>query len=365
MSTPPPNKYFQTAIANLDTEMSETDPRTHRDRLPYESPFKFDVPLPQPRVIKVIVGAGPATQRTWYLPKALLLQHSTFLAQLCTNPFRKEITLEDVDIRVFMNFVDYMRSSIYTLNEQIPNFRRIHEGAKACLLGQKLGAVSYRHAAISSLHTFLEPLARLKSSNMRMSTIRAEDVDFVCRNTDSNPDKLGSGIRRLFFDAVASHWSNWEAKKVTGYQNHLDKDMREWTDLCTKYEDFRTAILRSCSEPDPRRKELLKAVHEYLDAEKPVVKKEAVNQLGSTRKPLRVIRDRAIASPRSLLVDMKRRASSERRRKERAETGQADTDDHQDGNCNKEQGQDGGNVQTAAEQDWTTVDAEIKRGKES
>jgi hypothetical protein len=365
MSAPPPNKYFQTAIANPDTKMSEIDLHVHRDRPTYESPFKFDASQSQPRVIKVTVGADAATQRTWYLPKALLLQKSTFLAQLCTSPFRKEIILEGIDMRAFANFVDYMRSSIYTLNEQIPNFRRIHDGAKACLLGQQLGAISYSNAAISSLHMMFEPLARLKSSNMRMSTIRAEDVGFVCRNTDSTPEQLASGIRRLFFDAVASHWSQWEAKKVSSYQIHHDKDMREWTDLSAKYEDFRIAMLRSCSIPDPRRKELLRDVHEYLDAEIPAVKKDTVNQLGIKRTPLKVISDRAIASPRSLLLSLKRRASSERRRRERAEAGHANMDTQQDENGNEEQGQDAAEAQAATEQDWTMVDAEIKREEQS
>jgi hypothetical protein len=351
MSTPPPNKYFQTAVASPDTNMSATKLHPHVDRLPDGNLFKFTETLSQPRVIKVIVGADSATQRTWYLPKALLIRHSTYLAQLCTNSFRKEITLEDVDIRAFANFVDYMRSSIYTLNEQIPTFRRIHEGAKACLLGEKLGATTYSNAALSSLHMLFEPLARLKSSNMRMSTIRAEDIDFVCRNTDSNTHKLGSGVRRLFSDAVASHWSNWEVMKLTGPQSHLGKDMREWADLCTKYADFRITILTSCSKPDSRRKELFKTVHEYLDAEKPAIKKEEVVDGATT--PLRSSGNRRIVNPRSLLLSLKRKGSSERRRKERAEAGQTSTNAQQGGNGNEEQGQDVGEVQPDAKQDWT------------
>lgn len=339
--------------------MSTDEPLARTESLPYENPFKFAPTLSRPRAtgtIKVTVGPDPITQRTWFLPRALIVQHSTHLAQLCANPFWNEITLEDIDVRAFANFVDYMRSSIYTLNEQIPGFRRIHEGTKAYLLGLKLVAMVYSNAALTSLHMLFEPLARLKSSNMRKSMIRAEDINFVCHNTD--PNGPGRGLRQLFLDAVASHWSHWEANKLTG---HHDGYKGEWTDLYIKYADFRITMLTSCRKPDVKRKELLLDVQAYLDADKPIVKKEAVDGLGTKSTPLRVIGDRRTVNPRSIISSMKRKASSERRRKERAEAGQVATDTAQSSGTNEIGEQEGGEVQAAAENDWMMVDAEIKR----
>ncbi|EAT84692.2 hypothetical protein SNOG_08416 [Parastagonospora nodorum SN15] len=228
----------------------------------------------------VVVGADPVTQRTWYLSKALLIRHCTHLAEICTNPFLTSVTLEDVDIRAFTNFVDYMRSSIYTLNEQIPGYRRVHEGIKACLIGQKLGCMAYSNAAIISLHMGFEPLAQLKTSNKRLSTIRAEDIDFVCRNTnkDENNNDLCKGLRQLFHDAVASHWSNWEVNKLTG---HHDEYMGDWTELCVNYDDFRVTLLASCRTSDAQRHALFKPVNQYLSVEKRKVDEEATVKVDS------------------------------------------------------------------------------------
>lgn len=298
----------------------------------------------------VVVGADPVTQRTWHLPKALLTHHSTYLAEICTNPFITSVTLEDIDIRAFANFVDYMRSSIYTLNERIPGFRRVHESIEACLLGQKLGCRTYKNAAIINLHMGFEPLAQLKGSNKRLSTIRAEDIDYVCRNTnkDEHNNDICKGLRQLFHDAVASHWSNWEVNKLTG---HHDEYMGEWTEMCVKYDDFRITLLASCHTSDAQRHILFKPVSQYLSVEKRKVEEEETAKVESPAASLGVIGDRRpITTPRSIISGMKWKGMRERREREKAEAGIEDVE-----------GEVTGEVQAPDGNGWTMVDGETKR----
>lgn len=297
----------------------------------------------------VVVGTDPVTQRTWHLSKALLTHHSTYLADICTNPFITSVTLEDVDIRAFANFVDYMRSSIYTLNELIPGYRRVHEGIKACLLGQKLGCRAYSNAAIINLHVGFEPLTQLKGSNKRLSTIRAEDIDFVCRSTnkDGNNNDICKGLRQLFHDAVASHWSNWEVNKLTG---HHDEYMGEWTELCVRYDDFRITLLASCRTSDAQRYTLFKPVSQYLSVEKRKAEEEVMVKLESPAASLGVIGDRRpIATPKSIISGMKWKGLRERRQREKAEAGIEDGE-----------GEEAGEVRAPMGNGWTMVDAETK-----
>ncbi|KAH6074001.1 hypothetical protein HBI67_061250 [Parastagonospora nodorum] len=357
MSTPSTKRYnfFQSALLDPQTKTSSNQQRI------YKSAAAMPRPPPSTGSIMVVVGADPVTQRTWYLSKALLIRHCTHLAEICTNPFLTSVTLEDVDIRAFTNFVDYMRSSIYTLNEQIPGYRRVHEGIKACLIGHKLGCMAYSNAAIISLHMGFEPLAQLKTSNKRLSTIRAEDIDFVCRNTnkDENNNDLCKGLRQLFHDAVASHWSYWEVNKLTG---HHDEYMGDWTELCVNYDDFRITLLASCRTSDAQRHALFKPVNQYLSVEKRKVDEEATVKVDSPAASLGVIGDRRpVANSKRVLSGMKWKGLGERRRRERAEAGIVNTGATQNGDEDALGREETGEVRARDGNGWTMVNGATKK----
>ncbi|KAL5117526.1 hypothetical protein ACEQ8H_004556 [Pleosporales sp. CAS-2024a] len=315
MSTLPPPSYtgFQGAVLDPPIKMPVDQQQTYRC-----ATTALARPTLPSGTLKIVVGAGPTVQRTWYLGRGLLAQHSTQLGEMCTNPFRKSITLEDVDVHAFANFVDYMRSSIYALNEQVSGFRRIREGIKACLLGHKLGAKAYSNAAMHSLHMGFQPLAKLTSSNMRLSVIRASDLDLICRNTSHDDDAAGRGLRQLLFDAVASHWSKWEANQLAS-QN--DEHMVEWIDLFVKHEDFKLTMLASCRTSDKRRGKLLKPVHHYLSLDSPAINKHAAAAATTTTESpgAAVIGHGRPASLKMVVGSVKRRSPSMKQRKQRSE----------------------------------------------
>jgi hypothetical protein len=259
------------------------------------------------------------------------------------------VTLTDLDPRAFANFVDYIRSSIYSLNEQIPGFRAIPHNTLAYLLGAQLGAREYAVAAMRQLYMIFEPLARLPTSNARKSSIRATDVEFVWRNTQD-----GDGLRWLFGDAVASHWTAREVYDI--------EDMMGWKDLEA---GFREVLRASLSVLAVRRGELLRPVKEYLNAAAAVVgqdvgiKQEPRDEAASTGVGGIGVR-RAFARPRTTISGFSRTAPSDRRRRERAEPGDVGTiaaSDWGEGATSRESEGEG----EAVEDDWMILGAEAGR----
>jgi hypothetical protein len=341
MAQAPPkrNRYFQTAILDPTRRMSVLQHRECRSATP-------SLGLSPPTdTLKVIVGSDTLTQRTWHLPKALLARHSTSLAKLCHNPYRNEVTLTDLDARAFANFVDYMRSSIYSLNEHIPGFRAIRHNTLAYLLGAQLGAQEYADAAMRQLYMIFEPLARLPTSNARKSSIRADDVEFVWRRTQD-----GDGLRRLFGDAVASHWTQREACDVANTTGWKDVDL-----------GFRESLKASVSVLAVRRGELLRPIGEYLNAATVVgqeigIKQESRDEATSTGVGSAGVR-RAFVRPRSMISTFTRTTSIDRRRRERAEEGVVGTvalSDWREGVVSILSGEE----EEAVEDDWMILGAE-------
>ncbi|KAF1920793.1 hypothetical protein BDU57DRAFT_509225 [Ampelomyces quisqualis] len=322
MSSPPPNAYFQTALLNpLAT--------TQFPLPPYTPPTPRKQPYQPSNTLALTIGP-PHLQRSWTLPRPLLAKHSTHLAALAANPFRKNATLAHIDPRAFANFVDYMHSSIYTLNTRVAGFRSITAGLQAVELGQKLGAKAYVSAAVRRLHMSFEALARLAGKGKRMSLIRAEDVAFVCSR------EVGQGCMMLFFDGVVSHWRQVEVVKM--------RDWHEWRVLCDEYGEFEKSVGKTLGVGDAQRGELLRSVEEYLDAEK-----EAA-MARDRKKWQEEKREKQKSAVRGMLLGRLRGGSHRRRWSERA------SEAAEEGlRRNEEQT---GPSEVVGENDWMVVDSE-------
>ncbi|KAF2133365.1 hypothetical protein P153DRAFT_363563 [Dothidotthia symphoricarpi CBS 119687] len=236
----------------------------------YRSASDPDPPPPLTGTLIVTVGANPSTQRTWTLPKSLLARHSTHFAALCASTSLSQTTLQNTTPQAFQNYVDYMHSSIYTLNPHIVGFRPIHQNTLAAILGEELGAKQYSDAAMRQLHAIFEPLSRMWISHARLSPIRAADVEVVCVRTGE-----GSVLRRLFFDAVTSHWTQTDVLNIgVGTETDADTDVDAgqmgeevavtWLELYNRYPGFRDALMESLRMKDAWREALLRPVEEYL-----------------------------------------------------------------------------------------------------
>ncbi|KAF2852210.1 hypothetical protein T440DRAFT_37438 [Plenodomus tracheiphilus IPT5] len=331
------NAYFQTAIA----EPTSRAP-SHVDRK--GSPGSAIVPPLISRTIKVIVGADPDNQRIWYLPEALLVRHSILLASMLASSSEKGILLKQCDPRYFSNFVDYIRSSIYSINSQGPEHSALKIHARSCLLGAVLGAQEYCNASLRQLHALFRPSATDRWSCAAKSCIRASDIAFICAQTPPflplyylTPDDGDSlaGLRQLFFDAVASHWTQRDVMQTgTADQN---PDTAKWQDVWYQNPDFRAAMRNTVDTWDgSKRSALLRNVGEYTkyslkpstsltrssDEQLPVFKVEADVDGIEDQQYIGWV---GIGPSRPLPpIPSTRRASSERRRRETSETGPAD-----------------------------------------
>lgn len=253
-----PNAFFQNAVADPALKITSLQLR------PYLSTDR-KAPSLQPLStgsIKVTVSADPSTQKTWSLSKALLIRHSIFFDSLMRlDPLKEQIVLEHISLRDFQNFVDYLHSSIYSPSTQFPGYRAIHVNASACLLGERFGARAYSDAALRRLYMVFEPLARLRTSNARMSSIRASDIAFVSTSISNMPAHI-SGIRQLLFDSVASHWTQRDALEIGAQDSPTDTTT--WTEVYNTNAGFRSTLAKSLNVLDTWRGDLLRPVEEYL-----------------------------------------------------------------------------------------------------
>ncbi|KAH7077662.1 hypothetical protein BKA63DRAFT_592855 [Paraphoma chrysanthemicola] len=221
------NRYFQTAILDPNNPAPPIRHRTPRSAKPPPTPAR-----PNGNI------AITLNHRTWYLSKALLARHSTYFATLCLKPTCNAIALDNsVDSTAFANFVDYIHSSIYTLNPQVADFHAIHANCTGYLLGQYLGAATYRDAALCALYALFKPRSSI-NSHAQLSSIRASHVEFVYQHT-----QVGDALRRLFVDAVASHWSSADAVNVglsaAGLSTETESDGAEWASWKVVYGLFK------------------------------------------------------------------------------------------------------------------------------
>ena len=217
-----------------------------------------------------VIGSDEDSIRTWFLPKALLDKHSQHFSKLLSqDPERAEVVLEHVEPHDFDNLVAFMRSSIYSLNSKVANYRAVSGHAAAYVLGEKLGVKVYSAAATRQLYALFEPLARSRSSNMRKSPIHASDINFICTNTTApvlgNPAPRAGGVRQMFFDTVASHWTQIDVLCITG--NDTPDGTVSWAHVYSAHKDFRMALATSLHMADAWRAALLRPVDDYLDQE--------------------------------------------------------------------------------------------------
>jgi hypothetical protein len=268
--------------------------------------------------------------------------------------------MSDMDPHAFANFVDYMRSSIYTLNTQVHDFHRVRAGAEASILGERLGALEYADAAIRALHMAFEAVSKLRTRGMRKCVIRAEDVQFVCEQDGA----VGKGLKKMFCDATASMWRQNEV-----YMLKLGQ-VEGWKDVYEKCDMFRETMIKSLGTRDRERGALLRPVKKYLDKKGEVVKgkenevlvkKEVISDSEDERESRSrgVVRDqrRKILTPRMKFPAFRRRGSSERRRIQRAEAGERDADAAEDLSAGIVSEQEAGGEEAVIEGDWMLVDA--------
>ncbi|KAI8937249.1 hypothetical protein NX059_006458 [Plenodomus lindquistii] len=253
------NAYFQTAIADPTSKPPSPFPVVVSETSISITVAPPTYPNSPPLLIKLIVGPDPSTQRPFYLPRALLIQHSTLLASILDGKSDKIITLTQHSSQAFQNYADYLHSSIYSVNKHVSSYHFLRTHVQSCLLGSFLGSQDYSVAALHHLHALFLPGANDTKSCADKSCIRASDVAFICTRTAGFPlppfaeehqgqqqqlrpqdvDCLAA-LRHLFFDAVASHWSQRDVVQMgAGDQN---ADTEKWQDVYHQYADFRARI---------------------------------------------------------------------------------------------------------------------------
>ncbi|KAI4656084.1 hypothetical protein J4E93_000801 [Alternaria ventricosa] len=309
-------RYISTARSDYKT--LKLKPETTR---PYQSgdPSVTSAPV-IPGTTKIIVGPE-SNQRTWQIPKAFLIRHSSMFDKIiAANRTISEIHLPTITPNAFADFVLYMNSSIYSPNTVVTGYRSLRAHAEACLLGAKLEASEYWEAGMRQLHKLVEPLARSTRSDAKQSLIRASDIAYICANTTAESlrriaiidpvarnqsagspppprqdrhSQASAGmelLQRLFFDALASHWSQrdviyigaQDSPRGGGFnRNDVPGDSTTWGELCETYPDFKTHMENTGGISSRDRGSILREINLYLDL--PVEEKEDGGSDNSSR----------------------------------------------------------------------------------
>ncbi|KAL1799776.1 hypothetical protein ACET3X_000118 [Alternaria dauci] len=274
-----------------------------------------------PDTIKIIVGPDSTNQRTWSLPKAQLSRYSHIFRSIITvDDTVSEVELPTISPNAFADFVSFMHSSIYSVNTNITGYRSVRAHTDACLLAAKLEADEYWEAGMRKLYNLFLPLAKSKRSDAKQSFIRASDIAYICVNTteenlrgvaiiNSNPptsndpaipqitlttedsasgappapprntyrsNDIGAmkGLRTLFFDAVASHWTHRdviyvgapELLRVDGNDKiDVPVDSTTWGQVYAMNPDFHLHITKTAGVLLGWRASLFKHINRYLD----------------------------------------------------------------------------------------------------
>ncbi|KAI4921806.1 hypothetical protein J4E90_000233 [Alternaria incomplexa] len=292
-------RYISTARSDYKT--LNLKPETTR---PYQSGDPSVTSAPEvPGTMKIIVGPE-SNQRTWQKPKALLIRHSSMFDKIiAANRTISEIHLPTITPNAFADFVWYMNSSIYSPNTVVTGYRSLRAHAEACLLGAKLEASEYWEAGMRELYNLVEPLARSTRSDAKQSLLRASDIAYICANTTAGSlrriaiicpvarrpsvgspppprqdrhSQASAGIellQRLFFDALASHWSQRDVHYIGAQdsprgggfnRNDVPGDSTTWGELCETYPDFKTHMDNTGDMQSRYRGSILSDVNTYL-----------------------------------------------------------------------------------------------------
>jgi len=292
-------RYINTARSDYKT--LNLKPETTR---PYQSGDPSVQSAPEvPGTMKIIVGPE-SNQRTWHIPKARLIRHSSmFDGIIAADRKISEVQLPTITPNAFADFVPYMESSVYSPNTVVTGYRSLRVYVEACFLGVKLEASEYWKAGMRELYELVKPLARSTRSDAKQSLLRASDIAYICANTTAESlrriaiigpvarrPSVGSPppprqdrhsqasagmelLQRLFFDALASHWSQRDVHYIGAQdsprgggfnRNDVPGDSTTWGELCETYPDFKTHMDNTGDMQSRYRGSILSDVNTYL-----------------------------------------------------------------------------------------------------
>ncbi|KNG49455.1 integral membrane protein [Stemphylium lycopersici] len=258
-------------LRNCTHSMASDPPPAHRTASTPKTPTS------KPTGTTIItVGTSESTSRTWTLSQETLAQHSSYYRRLFAAESSTSHTLLLATPHAFANFVDYLHSNIYSTNTQVANYSAMRAHTDACILGAKLGARVYTESAIRALHALFEPLAESESWDERQSTIREADVEYVCIHAEEKflppgVEDVGAltGLRRLFFDALAAHWSRRHVLdlmvcRINAGVGAASRSGATWTSLWFGFPEFAERVGDTWRVMGMYRRGLLKGAEDYF-----------------------------------------------------------------------------------------------------
>jgi hypothetical protein len=183
--------------------------------------------------IEIKITSEDGDSRTWGLPKALLSHHSTYFQRACRSEIFTEGQTNKVEIRdfepeTFEMFVEFMYFDRYTYKDDLTDYLRVRDSAKAWVLGDYIDAVGFKNFAIRNLYNIYMPSGI--DANPKTG-IGPEMVDYCCSRT--LPNSHLSELVKVFLI------HNWHSVALIRYDYPTDS----WNAIWDRHAEFRNDLL--------------------------------------------------------------------------------------------------------------------------
>ncbi|CAI6340110.1 unnamed protein product [Periconia digitata] len=228
---PPPSS----SASSSDSVFTMPHKTSHNRNRNVQLPANGMHSIAPPDFVSITVGGSMSSprssSRTFEVPTMLVYKHTSLNLSASAiedsdaddddvNPYSYtfaykpiSLTLPQVAPSTFQNLVDFMHSSIYSLNTCSSDYHPLQSHMRAYLLGLYAGATWFSNAALRSIVKFLTPpevwrwnnsiqTRRVYCEGIGLAPFSSDDVAFVC--TTVQEGDAGHLLRVIMFDAVAA-----------------------------------------------------------------------------------------------------------------------------------------------------------------
>jgi hypothetical protein len=189
------------------------------------------------------------------LPKALLSHHSAYFQRACRSDIfiegqTNKVDIPDFEPETFEMFVEFVYFGRYTYKDDLTDFLRVRDSAKAWVLGDYLDAVEFKNFAIRNLYDIYMPFGLSVCPKTGMGP---KMVEYCCSRTPSN-SHLSELVKAFLVQ-------NWHDLSLIKYIKHTDS----WNAIWDRHTEFRNGVLYFTQQPIEGRQKHRRELHFYLE----------------------------------------------------------------------------------------------------
>ncbi len=207
--------------------------------------------LTGPALQVTVISPDSDDEKSWTLPKALLFHNSGYFRRI--GNFKEvsegKVTLTDFEPETFKLFVEFLYFGRYSYRDDLEDYNRIRDSAKAWVMGDYLHAVEFKNFAIKNLHEIYFP-----AIGPPRAVMGPKMIEYCYANSYHY-----SPLCQL---CMAFLIRNWHREDRIVYQQ---TNREEWGKIWVKYPEFNEALLFGTNRHEDSRMAYPCALSELLE----------------------------------------------------------------------------------------------------